>query len=148
MLGLDNDLGALDIASQRVFEKKINFLPIYYDVKNPTPSLGFNLKERRSIDERLNNFDFVICFALLHHIVISNNIPLLKFLDWLIKFFPKGLIEFVPIEDPMVINLLENREDQFQDYKIQSIEKFLKEKSKNYKIDKILGSNRKIITYF
>lgn len=148
MLGLDNDLGALDIASQRVFEKKINLLPIYYDVKNPTPSIGFNLKERKSIDERLKNFDFVICFALLHHIVISNNIPLLKFLDWLIKFFPKGLIEFVPIEDPMVINLMQNREDQFQDYKIELIVKFLKEKSKNYKIDQIANSNRKIISYF
>jgi hypothetical protein len=148
MLGLDNDLGALDIASQRVFEKKINFLPIYYDIANPTPSIGFDLKERKSLDQRLKNFDFAICFALLHHIAISNNIPLLKFLNWLIKFFPKGLVEFIPIDDPMVVNILRNRNDQFQDYKIEFIEKFLKEKSKKFKIDQITNSKRKIITYY
>jgi hypothetical protein len=104
-----------------------NILPLVLDLTNPSPRIGWRNQERLSFLERVN-VDTVLALAIIHHLAISNNVPL----DDLVDFF-KGIchwliIEFVPRDDPSVRLLLAAREDTFPDYAQSNFEnKFLKE---------------------
>lgn len=54
-------------------EKSI--LPLVMDLSNPSPGIGWNNRERQSIVER-GPVDAVMALALIHHLAISNNVPL------------------------------------------------------------------------
>ena len=116
VIGMDADVGALDkgVLWARENNKPIDFL--FSDFMNPSSSSGWRNSERESILERLPSFDGVICLALIHHIVIANNVPMEQFLDWVLSFSLKGVIEFVSVEDPMVQGLLVGREGFCADY--------------------------------
>ncbi|HQE18263.1 MAG TPA: hypothetical protein PK607_07130 [Aggregatilineales bacterium] len=112
----DVDPGAVEINYRQVVEKgEANLLPLILDLTNPSPSLGWHLRERMSLLER-GPVDMIFALALIHHIAISNNVPL----DMVARFFAELctwlIIEFVPKEDPKVQTLLLSREDIFPDY--------------------------------
>ena len=58
----------------------------------------------------------VLALALVHHLAISNNVPLLQLADFLAKWGKWLVIEFVPKEDSQVQRLLRTRKDIFSDY--------------------------------
>ena len=60
--------------------------------------------------------DLVLCLALVHHVVISGNVPLPEFIDWLAGLGADLVIEFVSKDDAMVKALLRNKDDQYTEY--------------------------------
>jgi len=54
--------------------------------------------------------------AVIHHLAIAKNVPLVMAVDWLMGLAPAGVIEFPSKEDPMVRQLLRHRPDIFPDY--------------------------------
>jgi ribosomal protein L11 methylase PrmA len=92
-----------------------NILPLIMDLTNPSPSLGWDHGERASLLER-GPADLVLALALIHHLAISNNVPL----DRIARFFARAgrqlVIEFVPKSDSQVKRLLATREDIFPHY--------------------------------
>ncbi len=53
---------------------------------------------------------------MVHHAVISGNVPLAEFIDWLAGLTPRLVIEWVSRDDEKVQALLRNREDIYWDY--------------------------------
>ena len=90
-------------------------LPLLLDLTNPSPALGWATAERFSIMER-GSADAVMALALIHHIAISNNVPLDRIAAFLAKIGESLIIEFVPKSDPKVGLLLATREDVFPEY--------------------------------
>ena len=92
-----------------------HMLPLVMDLTNPSPALGWGHRERDSFLDR-GPADTVIALALVHHLAISNNVPL----DRLAEFFARAgrhlIIEFVPKTDSQVQRLLATREDVFPTY--------------------------------
>ena len=147
VIGLDIDGGAVNLASKRLNSSAKLFTPLLFDFTNPSPSMGWRLKERPSLEERLPKIDGVICLALIHHLVIGKNIPIEDFTEWITGLSPRGIIEFVPKEDEMVIGLLSCREDVFPNY---SEEYFIKCLKQHVRIERILpvnNSRRKLILF-
>ena len=72
-----------------------------------------------------------MALALIHHLMISNNLPLNKVSEFFEKICNHLIIEFIPKTDSQVKRLLLNREDIFPDY---NQENFEKEFSNNFKI--------------
>lgn len=112
------------IAVRKNNEKFIT--PFICDLLNPSPAIGWDNKERKSWHER-GKPDVIFALALIHHLCISNNIPL----DYLASFFAELctylIIEFVPKSDSQVQILLSSREDIFTNYRMDSFENaFLK----------------------
>jgi hypothetical protein len=70
--------------------------------------------------------DLVLCLALIHHVVITANIPLAEFIDWLAALTDKLVIEYVSRKDDKVETLLRNKEDKYKDYSRESLEANLK----------------------
>jgi hypothetical protein len=97
-------------------------LPLVMDLTNPSPALGWDHRERDSFLDR-GPADTVIALALIHHLAISNNVPL----DRLAEFFARAgrhlIIEFVPKSDSQVQRLLITREDVFPSYHQEGFEK-------------------------
>jgi hypothetical protein len=90
-------------------------LPLLLDLTNPSPSIGWALSERDSITERCSA-DAVMALALIHHIAISNNVPLGRIAEFFARLAEHLIIEFVPKTDAKVEVLLSTREDVFPDY--------------------------------
>jgi len=90
-------------------------LPLLLDLTSPSPALGWATEERDSIVDR-SSADAVMALALIHHIAISNNVPLGRIAAFLARLARDLIIEFVPKTDPKVAVLLATREDIFPDY--------------------------------
>jgi len=90
-------------------------LPLLADLADPTPSVGWALRERRSMLERADA-DVVLALALIHHLAIGRNVPLPRIADLFASLAPDLILEWVGRDDPMVARLLATREDVFRDY--------------------------------
>ncbi len=98
-----------------------NILPILLDITNPSSGNGWENKERMSLLER-GPVDTIFALALVHHLAISNNLPLYKIANFFSKICFSLIIEFIPKEDSQVQKLLFTREDIFPDYTKQNFE--------------------------
>lgn len=115
VVGFDFDLGALERAFARFESSDAPVLPLWLDAANPSPSQGWAGAERTSLQAR-GPADTLLALAVIHHLAIARNVPLEMAVDWLMGLGTTGVIEFPSKGDPMVQQLLRNREDIFQDY--------------------------------
>jgi hypothetical protein len=96
-------------------------LPLWIDLANPSPGIGWRNEERVSLLER-GTPDCVMALALIHHLAISNNVPLRMLAEYFASMCRHLIVEFVPKNDSQVIRLLRTREDIFDDYTEQGFE--------------------------
>jgi hypothetical protein len=60
--------------------------------------------------------DAVLMLALIHHLAISNNVPINRIAQFCNKICKWIIIEFVPKSDSQVQRLLVTRQDVFENY--------------------------------
>lgn len=96
-------------------------LPLLLDLTNPSPDLGWANAERSRFSERAQA-DVAMALALIHHLAISNNVPLELVADYTASLAPQLIIEFVPKSDSQVQRLLATREDIFPAYTLAGFE--------------------------
>ena len=92
-----------------------HLLPLMLDLTNPSPALGWENSERFSLLER-GPADTAMALALIHHLAISNNLPLARIAEFFARICTNLIIEFVPKTDSQVQRLLSTREDIFAAY--------------------------------
>jgi ribosomal protein L11 methylase PrmA len=115
-VAFDIDPAAVEVGYRTVVEKKeTHLLPLLLDLTNPSPALGWANQERLSLAER-GPVDLLLALALVHHLAISNNVPLPQLAETLHGLCRWLVIEFVPKEDSQVQILLSTRQDIFPDY--------------------------------
>jgi len=101
-----------------------NVLPLVQNVADPSPDWGWRNRERRDLQHRARP-DMVLCLALIHHVVITANIPLAEFVAWLGEIADQLVIEYVSRSDDKVRTLLRNKEDKYWDYSREFLEEQL-----------------------
>ncbi|MDC1169976.1 methyltransferase domain-containing protein [Candidatus Pelagibacter sp.] len=146
VIGLDYDLNAIDEAYLISKREKLNFLPLYFDVSNPSSNIGWRQKERKGFKERLN-FDTVLALAFEHHLAIAKNIPLEDVINWITSLAPKGIIEFVPKNDVTIQSMMRLKGDIFQSYNLENFKKLLSNKTK-ITSEKIVSKSGRILFCF
>jgi len=99
-----------------------NLLPLLQDLTNPSSNIGWANEERMSLINR-GPADMVMALALIHHLVISNNVPFHSVAGFLSGLCQTLIIEFVPIHDSQVQKLLVSRKNIFSDYSQDNFEK-------------------------
>jgi hypothetical protein len=112
---LDSDPAAIEMSYLNCRRNGLNMLPLVMDLTNPSPSLGWENEERQSLAER-GPADMILALALIHHLAISNNVPLERLAKYFKNLGNLLVIEFIPKNDPQVKRLLSTREDIFPDY--------------------------------
>jgi hypothetical protein len=123
--------------------QETRLLPLILDLTNPSPDLGWALQERDSILDR-GPVDAVLALALIHHLAISNNLPLVDIAELLGQTGEWLVIEFVPKKDSQVQRLLAAREDIFPDYTVQGFERAFTPRFEIHRCDPIGDSHRQL----
>lgn len=142
VVAFDSDFGALEQNYQKIVsQKQENILPLFCDLTNPSPSLGWKNDERYSLFQR-GPADAVLALALIHHLAISKNVPFNLLASCFAKMSEYLIIEFVPKDDSQVQILLANRKDIFKDYSKENFEEAFKEYFKIIGIEPIIDSKR------
>lgn len=118
-----------------------NILPLILDLTNPSPSIGWGNKERTSLIKR-GPVDTVLALALIHHLAITNNLPIVKIAEFFSFICSNLIIEFVPKDDSQIQRMLSTREDIFPDYTKETFEKEFKKYFIIKQIEKIKDSKR------
>lgn len=117
VVAMDGDRIAVEHLYQRekAGDASRSILPLVINLADASPNQGWLGAERKGLAER-GRPELTLCLALVHHIVITANIPLAEFIGWLADLGTSVVIEFVGRDDEMVQMLLANREDQYEDY--------------------------------
>ncbi|MCQ3937555.1 MAG: SAM-dependent methyltransferase [Chloroflexi bacterium] len=102
--------------------RETNILPLVQDLTNPSPSLGWHTRERDAFLERAPA-DMVFALAVIHHLAISNNVPLPLLAEFFHDLGKWLVIEFVPKTDSQVQKLLASRLDIFDQYTVDEFER-------------------------
>jgi hypothetical protein len=141
-ISFDVDPAAVEKNYQICKEKnETNILPLVLDLTNPSGGIGWANQERMSFIER-GPVDTVFALALIHHLAISNNLPLINIAEFFSSICKFLIIEFVPKSDSQVKKLLLTREDIFDKYDKENFEKDFDNYFNIRKYLKIEGSER------
>jgi SAM-dependent methyltransferase len=116
VVAIDEDELAVDTLYQRLkSEKSGNVTPLVMQLSNVSPNQGWRGRERKSFETRAKP-DLILCLALIHHMIISANIPMQDFLEWLRSFGAAVVLEFVGPDDEMTLRLLKNKRNAYPEY--------------------------------
>lgn len=121
-ISFDYDSSCVEINfTECLKNEETNLFPLLMDLTNPSPSIGWAHSERMSLAER-GPADLILALALIHHLAISNNVPLEKIAALFASISKSLIIEVVPKDDIQVKRLLTSRRDIFQKYTITDFE--------------------------
>ena len=142
VVAIDGDVQAVDRLYQRErAAASTAILPLVMNIANLSPAQGWRGAERKALEER-GRPDLVLCLALIHHIVISANIPLAEFLEWLRSLGGEVVIESVGRNDDMTRMLLRNRIDQYAELDDENFERTVGEKFEIARTQPLKGGTR------
>ncbi len=143
----DIDPGAVQQNYDLVKKNKEKFmLPLVMDLNNPSPDLGWHNSERESMQAR-GPVDLIMALALIHHLAISNNVPLIDVANYLADLAENLIIEFVPKSDSQVKRLLASRVDIFPEYNLEGFKKSFETRFELILEQKVPGSERTLVLF-
>lgn len=112
VVAIDQDTRALELLYAQSRQAGHNILPLCVDLAFPTPATGWQNRESSSFLARCeDHFDTVLMLAVLHHLLLSSQIPLGPIAELCVRITSCNLIlEWVPPSDPKFIEVLRGRE--------------------------------------
>ena len=140
-VAFDVDPIAVERSYHAVKTAREPMLPLLLDLTNPSPPMGFANRERAGIQDRQKP-DCILMLAVIHHMVISNNLPQPMLARWLSTLTRSLIIEFVPKQDSQVQTLLATRDDIFPDYTKEGFERSFGQFFDIARQEKVEGSER------
>ena len=121
--------------------KEQNILTFVLDLTNTSPAIGWDHAERDSFGQR-GPADMALALAVIHHLAISNNVPLQQLAQFFAARAKWLVIEFVPKSDSQVKRLLSSRKDIFPNYTREGFEAAFLERFKIHKAEPVRDSER------
>jgi SAM-dependent methyltransferase len=113
VVSIDTDLQAVDRLCTSLKGSGKNILPLYVDLAHPTPAAGWENREYASFLSRCcaGHFDTVMMLAVLHHLLLRNQIPMDRIAALCSRLTTQHLIlEWVPPADAKFRELLRGRD--------------------------------------
>ena len=124
VVACDIDAMAVNRLWLQAKQENLSILPLVSNIASPSPALGWGNREYKSFLQRAaGQFDCVLMLALLHHLTVTERVPLALVLD-----MAKGLtcgslvVEWVSPRDPYYQALLRGREELHQHDTLEGFE--------------------------
>jgi len=116
VVAIDSDSAVVNRLWRRAGEKRLNILPLVVDFARPTPALGWRNAETLPFLARAKgHFDALFMLAVLHHLLVTDQIPLHEILALAAEITTRYLIiEYVAPEDPQFRRLARGRDDLYR----------------------------------
>ncbi len=118
VVAIDLDPVVVGRTWQRASAANLDILPLVVNLARPSPAVGWRNAEYPSFLQRTTGcFDTVMMLALLHHLLVTERIPLLEIVDLAAELTKDFLvIEYVSKSDPMFQRLTRGREALHADF--------------------------------
>jgi 2-polyprenyl-3-methyl-5-hydroxy-6-metoxy-1,4-benzoquinol methylase len=116
VVALERDAAAADRLYQSTRAQSsvqsLHIQTIHADLARPTPAVGWDNDESSALIPRLEGqFDLVMMLAVVHHLILMEQIPIPAILQLCHRLTRRHLIiEWVPATDPMYISLMRGRD--------------------------------------
>jgi hypothetical protein len=112
VVAVDLDPECVGAIWQQASEQKLPVLPLVVDFSRPSPPLGWRNGECPAfLNRATGTFDAVLMLALVHHLLVTERIPLEEILRLAAELTTSLLVvEFIPPEDGMFRQLARGRE--------------------------------------
>jgi SAM-dependent methyltransferase len=112
VVAIDSDPVVTGSIWREASRRGLDVLPLVVDLTRPTPASGWRNRETTSfLDRARGRFDLVLMLAVIHHMLVTERIPLEDLLDLTAELSRDYvLIEFVAPEDPMFQRIVRGRQ--------------------------------------
>jgi SAM-dependent methyltransferase len=112
VVALERDMAAADRLHRMARQRNLSIQAIHADIARPTPAVGWENSESVALLPRLEGqFDLVLMLAVIHHLVLMEQIPLPAILALCHRLTRRHLVvEWVPPADPMYQSLMRGRD--------------------------------------
>lgn len=139
---IDLDSAAID-RLYRGLTSPVPLSPLVASLLNPTPAMGWGLRERRSLLDRIDG-DAFLALALIHHLRITGGVPLEAIVSQLFDIAPAGVVEWVDKDDAMVRAMLSLRLDVYDDYTWPGFEAAIRKRGEIVATQETHGGRRRL----
>ena len=115
VVALERDMASAERIFGMARDRGLSVLPVHADLARPTPAVGWDNAESASLLVRLQGqFDMTMMLAVIHHLILMEQIPIRAILDLCHRLTRSWLIlEWVPAEDPMYQSLMRGRDQLY-----------------------------------
>jgi SAM-dependent methyltransferase len=126
--------------------KKLDILPLVADISRPSPGLGWRNRECPPLLERMQGrFDMVLMLALVHHLLVTERIPLPEIVDLASELSTQyAIVEYIGPGDPMFQRLTRGRDALHQSLNEEVFEQVWKTRFEILNSAEIPNSGRKL----
>ena len=117
VVAIDYDLGCIGTLWRRTQSEKVDILPLVIDLSRPSARHGWRNGECSSfLDRAGRSFDAVLMLAVLHHLLVTERVPLEDVLELAAELTTRWLvIEFVSPQDALFKVLARGRDRLHED---------------------------------
>jgi 2-polyprenyl-3-methyl-5-hydroxy-6-metoxy-1,4-benzoquinol methylase len=139
VVAIDYDPAVIENLYQEARKENLDILPLVVNLTRPSPSLGWRNRETWSfLDRAVQKFDLVLMLAVIHHMIVTDRIPMEEIAELAAKITKKWVvIEFVEASDPKFIELQRGRDF----YKNITFEYFQKCFEKHFTFEEISSAD-------
>jgi SAM-dependent methyltransferase len=118
VVAIDLDPVVVGETWRRAEAESLDILPLVQNLSRPSPGTGWRNRERASFISRARGrFDMVVMLAVIHHMMVSDGIPLSEIVALAAELTREAVIvEFIAREDPMFQRILRGRDDLYAGY--------------------------------
>lgn len=112
VVAIERDASAADRLFHMARDRRLQIHTIQADIARPTPAVGWLNQEAPGLLDRLEGqFNLVLMLAVIHHLLLMEQIPLPSIMSLCARLTRRHLIlEWVPVEDPMYQSLMRGRD--------------------------------------
>lgn len=124
VVAIDYDPVVVGQIWRRAQSEKLDILPLVINLTRPSPALGWRNQECPSFLSRARSaFDMVMMLAVLHHMLVTERIPLAEVIDLAAELTTGWLIiEFISPEDSMFRRIARGRDHLFTELTRETFE--------------------------
>lgn len=115
VIAWDTDLGASERNWKQATDGRLAIQPLIADPARPTPATGWRNREWLSLlDRAQGRFDCVMMLGLIHHLLVTDQIPLHEVAALARDLTTRwAIVEWVPATDPRFAELVRGRDDLY-----------------------------------
>jgi hypothetical protein len=124
VVAIDHDEVVVGEIWRRAKAQTADVLPLVVDLTRPTPAMGWRNGECASfLDRARGGFDAVLMLAVIHHMLVTERIPLVEIIDLAAELTRDLLIiEWISPKDSMFRRIARGRDDLFTGLTAESFE--------------------------
>jgi SAM-dependent methyltransferase len=115
VVSLERDAASAERLFRMSRKRRLNVQTIHADLARPSPAIGWENRESSTLIARLERqSELVLMLAVIHHLLLMEQIPLRAILELVHRLTWRYLIlEWVPVTDPMFQSLMRGRDELY-----------------------------------